>query len=171
MEKNLNMFSFADCGGGTNVFIKPGFKKLNKSFQTWVIHRKLFDRQRLLLTWLQEVKETPGTQKDITLCMWNDTDFTISIFVQHHSISATGKNCSSVMFTPPFILTTINNSSLQGPHNSNVTPCQSVIELILWTEQVSRIWWRGQYKLAVTQVTVILICFGVLCVCVCAGGG
>lgn len=62
-------------------------------------------------------------------------------------LSAEGGSCSFVMFTLTSILSSINHTGPRGPHNSNVTRCQSITALISQTGKVSRICWAGRSEL------------------------
>lgn len=52
-----------------------------------------------------------------------------------------------MMFTLTSILSSINPTGPRGPHNSNVTPCQSITALISQTGKVSRICWVVEVNL------------------------
>ena len=62
------------------------------------------------------------------------------------SLSGEGRSCSFVMFTLTSVLSIINHTGPQGPHNSNVTPCQSVTVLIL-IEREKSAGWREEMNL------------------------
>lgn len=53
--------------------------------------------------------------------------------------SAQGRSCNSVMFMLLSILPAISHTGTQGPHNSNVTLCQSLQEWCQAATEVSRI--------------------------------
>lgn len=96
-------------------------------------------------------------------------EFSVSFMASSICLTAEGRSCSSVMFTLPSILSAINHTGPQGPHNSNETPCQSITALILRTGVVSKICWVVEVNLyshphswdlaSIASVMMMCICF------------
>lgn len=99
--------------------------------------------KRPMLSLFYSVRTSQPHFSTILLCA-KELSVTASFMAARLSLSAVGSSCSSVMFTLPPVLSTINHKAPQGPHNSNVTPCQSITALILRTGEVSGICRRSE---------------------------